>query len=121
MTEEWLRTGMYAGDADVDNTVAKVLKELGDHALTKSHDRHLAADRCRDMGLKIVDLEKDQALQDVVLSLHHACMLTFTNSAAIKLIENHKGTAFIKLAKQIAVQGQPPGAQKAGEPTVELV
>ncbi len=56
-----------------------------------------SSERCLEMGLKITKLESDQALQEAVLSLHHACMLTFSQAPASKIIENHKGIAFIKL------------------------
>ena len=107
MTDEWLRTGMFQGDDSPSAKIDTIIQELGDHALTKSHQRHLSADRCREMGLKVIDLEDQQELQDAVLSFHHACMLTFSATPAFKIIENHDGTAFIKLAQQVLVPGQP--------------
>lgn len=98
MTEEWLRTGMFRCDSDSKETIKRILQELGDHALTKSHARHISMERCKDMGLKVAELESDDKLQDAVLSLHHACMVTFSETQAMKVIENHKGVAFIKLA-----------------------
>ena len=105
MTDEWLRTGMFANDERSDDKVSRILDELGDHALTKSHARHLSIERCREMGLSVVALEDNQELQDAVLSLHHACMLTFTATPAFKIIENHKGVAFIKMAQPVLVSG----------------
>ncbi len=107
MTDEWLRSGMFAQDASPDPKIPKILEELGDHALTKSHARHLSIERCRDMGLKVIALEDDQDLQDSVLSLHHACMLTFTATPAFKVIENQRGIAFIKIAQPVVISGQP--------------
>lgn len=98
ITHEWLATGMFNAEprSAAVPKVASIVEALGDHALTKSHSRHLSAARCKEIGLKIVDLEDDQQLQDAVLSLHHACMLTFHTTPATKLIENHKGTTFAK-------------------------
>lgn len=109
MTTEWLRTGMYKGDWGADDTVAKILAELTDHALTKSHERHLSVGRCREIGLKVVALEDNQKLQDAVLSLHHACLLTFTDTPAFKIIENQRGIAFIKATQPVLVSRQPTG------------
>ena len=108
MTNEWLRTGMFREDdsSDTETKIGRIIEELGDHALTKSHARHLSIERCREMGLKVTELEANQALQDAVLSLHHACMLTFSATSAFKIIENHKGVAFIKIAQQVLVPGQ---------------
>lgn len=99
MTREWLQTGMFASERNSDKKIDNILKELGDHALTKSHARHLSIERCREMGLKVSALEKDDRLQDAVLSLHHACMLTFSATRAFKIVENHLGIAFIKVAQ----------------------
>lgn len=113
MTEDWLRSGMFRENRSPDEKISQILKELGDHAITKSHARHLSMERCINIGLKVVKLEDDQEFQDAVLSLHHACMLTFSETPALKIIENHKGTAFIKIAtQQVLVSGQPAMHQK---------
>jgi ATP-dependent protease ClpP protease subunit len=104
MAKEWLVTGMLAGEKDPQATAANILQELADHALTKSHARHLSADKCKSIGLKIDDLEKDQNLQEAVLSLHHACIHTLSSTGAFKVIENQNGTAFILVAQQVLVQ-----------------
>jgi membrane-bound ClpP family serine protease len=104
MTGEWLETGMFRGDPQAKSKIATVLNELSDHALTLSHARHLDPDKCRQIGLKIVDLESDQALQEAVLSVHHAYMHTLTSTGAFKIIENHNGVALIQIAQQVAVQ-----------------
>ena len=42
----------------------------------KSHSRHFSASDCDKMGLKIIALEDDQDLQELVLSVHHATIIT---------------------------------------------
>lgn len=96
IVHDWLVTGMFADDADKVAKADRVVKELGDHALTKTHNRHFSIDYARDIGLKVSALEDDPKLQDLVLSVHHACMLTLDGTPAIKIIENHKGVALIK-------------------------
>ncbi len=98
MVGEWLRSNMFEKDPEKDKKVKAILKELGSHALTLSHDRHLPVEILRDrLGLKIIALENDQELQDLVLSVHHACIITFTQTKAYKIIENQEGKAFIQL------------------------
>jgi ATP-dependent protease ClpP protease subunit len=104
MLKEWLKTGMFKGRESIDEVLNKVILELGDHALTKSHARHLDKEYCRNAGLNIVDLEADQGIQDAILSVHHACMHTLSATPAIKIIENQNGIAFIKQVKQVLVQ-----------------
>jgi len=103
LTREWLSSGIFSDDPEKDAKIERVWEELGSHALTLSHERHLSAERCRELGLTVVMLEDDQAMQDAVLSVHHATMLTLDKTAAAKIIENHMGRAYIKLAQQMVV------------------
>jgi len=104
MTAEWLRECMFKDEARPNRKINRIIKELGDHALTKSHARHLSMKKCQEIGLRVIPLEDDAALQDAVLSVHHACMLTFNATPAVKLIENHCGGAFIQQAAIIQSQ-----------------
>jgi len=98
ITAEWLKNCMFKDEKRPKRKIEKIIKELGDHALTKSHARHLSLKKCRDIGLKVIPLEDNPALQDAALSVHHACMLTFSATQAVKLIENHANGAFIQTA-----------------------
>lgn len=95
MVAEWLSTGMFVNDPDAPLKVQRIVKELGDHALTLSHARHISIAMARDLGIKVTALEDDQDMQDAVLSVHHACVQTFSATPAIKIIENHNGIAYI--------------------------
>lgn len=108
MVKEWLLSGMFRGRKTHSKIerVNNIVSELGNHALSKSHARHLSYDKCKKMGLKVKRLEDDQKLQDAVLSLHHACIHTLGSSPAFKIIENHEGKAFIQIAHQVIVQGK---------------
>jgi enoyl-CoA hydratase/carnithine racemase len=106
MTGEWLKTGMFANDPDKDTKAAKVVQELGDHAITMSHGRHISAAAAKSLGLNVAALEDDQTLQDDVLSVHHAMIITLNSTPAIKIIENDRGIAFINSAQQMLALGQ---------------
>ena len=99
MAREWLISGMLKDDPDPNAKAQHIVDELGDHALTKSHARHLSASRCKEMGLVVASLEADQELQDAVLSVHHATMLTLAGTGAFKIIENHEGVASLSVAE----------------------
>lgn len=103
IASERLIKHMFKGKKDAKKRAAKVIRELGDHALTKSHARHLSLQKAKEIGLEIVELEQSQALQDAVLSVHHATLITLAETAACKLVENHlgKGQAqLVQLQKQ---------------------
>jgi len=106
MVTTWLTGGMFSGQQNPKETASKVVKELTDHALTKSHARHFSYQKCKDMGLEVKLLEDNPDLQDAVLSVHHACIHTLASTGAYKIIENQSGQAFIQIIKQVVVQGQ---------------
>lgn len=95
-----LKTGMFRDDPDKDEKVKSIVSHLLSHDTHKAHARHLHRDTCAEIGLNIRHLEDDNALQDLVLSIHHAIIITFMNTDVVKLIENHNGIAMLKLWRQ---------------------
>ena len=59
--------------------------------------------RCKEIGLKIENMEDDQKLQDAILTLHHACVHTLMHTPAYKIIENQNGTAFIRTVQSVQI------------------
>jgi ClpP class serine protease len=106
MVKEWLLDNMLSEKEDRDAIADNIINELGDHALNKSHARHLPITRCREIGLKVIQLEKDKVLQDLVLSIHHSTIHTLSATNAYKIIENQNGIAFIQSAQNIVVPRQ---------------
>lgn len=95
---QWLATGMFAGVRGAKSKGAQVAKKMADHGATRSHQRHLSLTECEAAGLKIEHLEGDPTLQDLVLTVHHAYMHTFTQTRATKIVENQQGAAFMIVA-----------------------
>jgi len=93
---ENLKDRMFKNDPNKDKKAEAVKRELCDHSISLSHSRHLSSQKCKDIGLEVEDLENDQVLQDLVLSLHHSTMLTLSMTPAFKIIENQNGKAFIQ-------------------------
>lgn len=91
--KELLEENMFDGDPDAQAKIKKILEKLTDYK--QSHSNHIHFDECKNLGLKVSNLEDDQTLQDAVLSLHHANVLTVTNTTAVKIIENHLGKSYI--------------------------
>ncbi len=102
---DWLARFMFHGHPDAVVTATTIAERLSDHTTFKSHGHHINRDEARDIGLIIEDLETDQTFQDLVLSIYHATTHTFNGSAAVKIIENQNGRAYIRL------QGLPPQIQ----------
>lgn len=97
-TRERLGRNMFAefSDEDKQRKINSVITRLTEYDQVKLHERQINYLEAREIGLKIDLIEDDQALQDLVLTVHHCFMHTISNTAAIKLIENHNGAASIK-------------------------
>lgn len=104
MVKDWLKENMLRKSKNKSQIAENIIKNLADHAETKAHSRHIHMKECKKIGIKVVALEeimKDvrkgdcKGFQDCVLTVHHAYMLTFSNSNAIKIIENHDNSAMI--------------------------
>lgn len=91
-----LKDRMFKDEKDGQMMAEKVKNELCDHSVNLSHSRHLSSRKCKEIGLRIEELEDDPGLQDLVLSLHHVTMQTLAMTPAFKIIENQNGQAFIR-------------------------
>lgn len=98
-----LLEGMLLGDPNGDAVADQAVDFLLSHDLHKAHGRHLHRTELQAQGLKIVSLEADSALQDAVLSVHHACMLTVGNFGVAKLIENQNGITHAKIVGTVQI------------------
>lgn len=91
-----LENVMFKGDKDREAKARKVVKSLSSYEKNKVHDRHIHAEECIQMGMKVEMIEDDQTLQDLVLTVHHCFMHTLMNTPTYKIIENHQGSAIVK-------------------------
>jgi len=95
--QKWLAAGMLSAHGNgATQEASKVCELLSTPDETHTHSRHFSIDRCRQSGLTVEALEDDDSLQDLVLTLHHCYMYSFTHSGGklIKVVENHNGQIF---------------------------
>lgn len=84
---------------------------FNNHQGHQSHGLGIGRDAAREQGIVIDDLEDDEDLQDLVLSAFHATPITFNQSPAVQLIENHLGRRLMKSIQMQQIQipfGVPP-------------
>jgi hypothetical protein len=79
-----------------ESRTKKILKEFSDHKSNKSHARHISTEKCKEIGVSIIDMETDNELQDLILTVHHSFMHTFSRTSTTKIVENHLGVAYIE-------------------------
>lgn len=111
---QFLANNMFADlpEPTKTNTVNAIVERLTDLSKNKGHDRHIHIDECKEMGLKIHELEdpEDRKLQDLVLTVHHCFMYTLSNTGAFKIVENHVGKRMVKISQEMVVIPGPPPA-----------
>lgn len=107
--EKELESVMFEGDPQAKAKAKNIVRRLTDYRGNKTHARHIHFDELQEMGLKVSLIEDDQGFQDVVLTVHHCFMHSLMNTPAFKMIENHKGSAFVKqqIIQQMPMQAVP--------------
>lgn len=109
--EEWLNTYMFKND--VVKKGHEIAQWLGNFNIHKTHGRPINYELALEQGLKVKRLEDDPKLQDLVLSVFHATLVTFDLTPCIKIIENHFGKGSYTLVQQqispqLIIPSQPP-------------
>jgi hypothetical protein len=89
--EEWLNDNMFKHFAKTKRPGKKIASWLANAKEHKTHGRPITISKAKEIGLKVTALEKDQNLQEYVLSTFHASMVTFGITNCVKMVENHKG------------------------------
>jgi hypothetical protein len=107
LVREWIGTYMFAGQQNARRRAAQVARYFASYSIHRSHSLGINRDQARERGVVVTDLEDDQALQDAVLSVHHATLHTFSG-LAVKIVENHAGSAWVQMGQPIPLQ-QIPG------------
>lgn len=98
VVKAWLREGMFNGMPNCAWRARRTVKALTDHPKTMSHARHIHAEECKRVGLVVEDAELDPKLHDLIMSVHNAAVNTMAATVVYKIIENHLGIAYMRLA-----------------------
>ena len=88
--ESSLKNNMFKDNPD-DDAVHCIIEAIGSPNEAKYHNRHLSAESCRKIGLKITPMEDDEIEYDLIMSIHHSCMRLFDCSRTFKLFVNQNG------------------------------
>ena len=100
LVKEWLGTCMFDKKNKKDETkINRIVEKLNNHADSKVHSRHFDIDFCKELGLTIEKLEDDDNMQNAVLNVHHASMLTLDGTSAVKIIENQNDKCMVLTVK----------------------
>lgn len=109
--KQWLAQYMFGGkNAEQAEGIAKWLASFDEH---QTHGRPIGIELAKQKGLNVIPLESDQGLQEAVLSVFHATMVTFQSTGCLKVIENHHGKGRYVVAQIIAQPVQQSNAPTA--------
>ena len=86
---------MFADEKRPTRKINKIQKLLGDQTISKAHARHITFQQAKEAGLRVMALEEDNVLQDLILSLHHLLCLTFEQTTSVKIFANNFGSAYV--------------------------
>lgn len=96
-TRQQLADNMFFRDKQGSHKIDAVIHALTEYDEVKLHERQIGYKEARKIGLKIKLLERNQKLQDLVLTVHHCYVHTLSNTPSFKIIENHEGASFVKM------------------------
>lgn len=100
IVRKWLEENMLETFSDKESIAQNIVSKLTKIGHGIGHDRHINKDEAKGIGLTVEDLEDNQNLQDLILTVHHAFIHTFSNGPILKGIENHEGIGIFNYAKQ---------------------
>ncbi len=103
LVRDWLRQYMLPATQDRSLKASRIANYFADYDRHGSHAMGISRESARKWGVVVRDLESEPVLQDAILSVHHATIHTFSGPAA-KIIENHLGKAFVRLAISVPFQ-----------------
>jgi len=105
MATRFLKSNMFDGERGATKKINNIIKHLTDKETTKTHGRHIGLDEAKEIfGEKVIELESDQKFQDLVLTVHHAAIITLGATQCFKMIENHTGRGFMQVMQSHVVQ-----------------
>jgi len=96
MVARWLASSMFKGQDDPNAAGAAVARHFNDATTHKSHGRRIDRDEARSHRVVIEDLERNQDLQDAVLTAYHLVTIAFEQSPATKMLSNSNGQSWMK-------------------------
>lgn len=106
LVKEWLSSHMFSGATDADQNATDAANFFADFGIDGSHALGIDRDLARSKMIVVTDLEDDPELQDLVLSVHHSSMHTWS-TPAVKIIENHMGKRFVQSQQQFVIPASP--------------
>lgn len=107
---DYLKTGIFAGEADGAKLSDDVVQYLGDHNKFKTHGARIGVPELRAVGLPVTVLNDDKEFHDLVQEISYGIAFTFQGTGCYRLWENSHGEGIFRLVQQqeIRIPMPPP-------------
>ncbi|MGM0575983.1 MAG: SDH family Clp fold serine proteinase [Myxococcota bacterium] len=113
VAERGLKEVMFRGCEDAEERAKEIAADLADHQKHRAHARRLSRTYVRDLGINVANLEDDDELQDLVLTIHHLCSHWFeTFPGAAKVVQASHGRVAFDLDDRLYGSGIPDSMHK---------
>jgi ATP-dependent protease ClpP protease subunit len=96
MVASWLEERMFSRTANRAQKAQAVAKYFNDASNHKSHGRRIDSSEARQQGLNVMPLEKNQTLQNGVLTAYHLITILIGQTTFSKLIWNNRAISWAK-------------------------
>lgn len=95
---EYLEKYMFKDLDDPAGEAMAAANFFADDKLHMAHGRGIGREKLAELSIEVEPLEADSVLQDLVLTIHHSFTHTFGYTPVAKIIENHLGRSWIRMA-----------------------
>jgi hypothetical protein len=124
LVADWLERYMFADDtAGGHDRAVSLAAKFSDHNRWNSHGRRIGLEWLTTAdadGIKVSNIEDNQALHEAIWALHHAINVTFSSTTIFKIIEHCSGDAYLRGNMQMqmvmGLQGVPVTPQLRPQP-----
>lgn len=102
VAQRGLQEAMFREESDAEARAKAIASDLADHQKHRAHARRLSRAYLRDLGMKVEDLEADDRLQDLVLTIHHLSSHWFEGLPFVaKLMQSSQGRVAFELDESV--------------------
>jgi hypothetical protein len=121
LAQTWLQTYMLSGDEN-SAAVETIVEYFASHANTLSHNRAIGIDKCKELGLKVVDLRENgnTELRKKLWMLWCVYELHFERTPVHKMYENSSGCTLTKQSAAVPLVPLPMLPPGKPQPPVKL-
>ena len=107
IVKNYLMARMFRDEDNAETKAKKIAEFFKDVDKHLSHSRRIDKEVAKQVGVKIIDLESDQELQDAVLTAYHLISIIFERTTSTKILANHAGKMWIKTHISLPSAGKP--------------